>query len=138
MLKIVMVHQYMTADLVCFTPQTDLAKAIDQLLLHRISGAPVVNEHKQLVGILSEGDCLKGALTGSYFEEAAVKVSDVMSLSVDTVDVEADIVSVAERFVQTGRRRFPVIDDGKLVGQISRRDVLRAVKQFNDHGAPKA
>ncbi|WP_339845018.1 CBS domain-containing protein [uncultured Halopseudomonas sp.] len=138
MLKIVKVHQYMTADLVCFTPETDLAKAIDQLLQHRISGAPVINERKQLVGILSEGDCLKGALTGSYFEEAAVKVSDVMSLSVDTVDVDADIVTVAERFVQSGRRRFPVVDGGKLVGQISRRDILRAVKQFNDNGAPKA
>jgi CBS domain-containing protein len=138
MLKIVKVHQYMTADLVCFTPETDLAKAIDQLLQHRISGAPVINERKQLVGILSEGDCLKGALTGSYFEEAAIKVSDVMSLSVDTVDVDADIVTVAERFVQSGRRRFPVVDGGKLVGQISRRDILRAVKQFNDNGAPKA
>jgi CBS domain-containing protein len=138
MLKIVKVHQYMTADLVCFTPETDLAKAIDQLLQHRISGAPVINERKQLVGILSEGDCLKGALTGSYFEEAAIKVSDVMSLSVDTVEVDADIVTVAERFVQSGRRRFPVVDGGKLVGQISRRDILRAVKQFNDNGAPKA
>lgn len=138
MLKIVKVHQYMTADLVCFTADTDLAKAIDQLLQHRISGAPVVDERKQLVGILSEGDCLKGVLTGSYFEEAAVRVGDVMCQTVDTVDVDADIVSVAERFVRTGRRRFPVIDGGKLVGQISRRDVLRAVKQFNDHGAPKA
>lgn len=138
MLKIVKVHQYMSADLVYFAADTDLAKAIDILLHHRISGAPVVGEHKQLVGILSEGDCLKGALTGSYFEEAAVKVSDVMTRSVDTVDVEADIVSVAERFVQTGRRRFPVLDGGKLVGQISRRDILLAVKHFNDHGAPGA
>ncbi|GGC98411.1 CBS domain-containing protein [Halopseudomonas salina] len=137
MLKIVKVHQYMTADLVCFAADTDLAKAIDQLLQHRISGAPVVDERKQLVGILSEGDCLKGVLTGAYFEEAAVRVGDVMCRTVDTVDVEADIVSVAERFVQTGRRRFPVIDGGKLVGQISRRDILRAVKHFNDHGAPK-
>lgn len=138
MLKIVKVHQYMTADLVCFAPETELAKAIDQLLVHRISGAPVVDERRHLVGILSEGDCLKGALTGSYFEEAAVRVSDVMTRTVDTVDVGADIVSVAERFVQTGRGRFPVIDGGKLVGQISRRDILRAVKHFNDHGAPKA
>lgn len=138
MLKIVKVHQYMSADLISFTTEMELAKAIDLLLQHRISGAPVVDERKQLVGILSEGDCLKGALTGSYFEEAAVRVSDVMTRSVDTVDVEADIVSVAERFVQTGRRRFPVMDEGRLVGQISRRDILRAVKHFNDHGAPGA
>jgi CBS domain-containing protein len=60
MLKIVKVYEYMTADLVCLTPDTDLAKAIDTLLQHRISGAPVVDERKRLVGILSEGDCLKG------------------------------------------------------------------------------
>jgi CBS domain-containing protein len=137
MLKIVKVHEYMTADLVCFTPDTDLAKAIDTLLQHRISGAPVVDERKRLVGILSEGDCLKGTLTGSYFEEASIKVSDVMTRLVETIDLDADIISVAERFVQSGRRRFPVLDDGRLVGQISRRDILRAVKHFNDNGAPK-
>lgn len=137
MLKIVKVHEYMTADLVCLTPDTDLAKAIDTLLQHRISGAPVVDERKRLVGILSEGDCLKGTLTGSYFEEASIKVSDVMTRLVETIDLDADIISVAERFVQSGRRRFPVLDDGRLVGQISRRDILRAVKHFNDNGAPK-
>tara|TARA_R110001592_G_scaffold4318_14_gene24367 strand:+ start:240 stop:656 length:417 start_codon:yes stop_codon:yes gene_type:complete len=137
MLKIVKVHEYMTADLVCFTPDTDLAKAIDTLLQHRISGAPVVDERKRLVGILSEGDCLKGTLTGSYFEEASIKVRDVMTRLVETIDLDADIISVAERFVQSGRRRFPVLDDGRLVGQISRRDILRAVKHFNDNGAPK-
>jgi CBS domain-containing protein len=138
MLKIVKVHEYMTADLVCLAPDTDLAKAIDTLLHHRISGAPVVDERKRLVGILSEGDCLKGTLTGTYFEEASIKVSDVMTRQVETIDLYADIISVAERFVQTGRRRFPVLDDGRLVGQISRRDILRAVKHFNDNGAPKA
>ncbi|MFT6431036.1 MAG: CBS domain-containing protein [Halopseudomonas sp.] len=137
MLKIVKVYEYMTADLVCLTPDTDLAKAIDTLLQHRISGAPVVDERKRLVGILSEGDCLKGTLTGSYFEEASIKVSDVMTRLVETIDLDADIISVAERFVQSGRRRFPVLDDGRLVGQISRRDILRAVKHFNDNGAPK-
>lgn len=138
MLKILKVHEYMTADLVCFTPDTDLTKAIDMLLHHSISGAPVVDERKQLVGILSEGDCLKGTLTRYYFEEAAIKVGDVMTCLVETIDLNADIISAADRFVQTGRRRFPVLDDGKLVGQISRRDILRAVKHFNDKGAPKA
>jgi CBS domain-containing protein len=60
-----------------------------------------------------------------------------MTRLVETIDLDADIISVAERFVQSGRRRFPVLDDGRLVGQISRRDILRAVKHFNDNGAPK-
>lgn len=135
MLKIIKVHQYMTKDLICFAPSTALANAIETLLHNKISGAPVVNAQGELVGMLSEGDCLKGILTGSYFEEAGVRVGDVMSDALLTVDVDTDIVKAAECFVERGLRRLPVMEEGKLVGQISRRDVLRAVRAFNDNSA---
>lgn len=137
MLKIVKVREYMTGDLICFSPETELAKAIETLVRQRISGGPVVNADKQLVGMLSESDCLKGILTGSYFEEASVRVGEVMSTVVDTIEADADIIKAAEQFVSRGIRRLPVLDGGRLVGQISRRDVLRAVNSFNLQGAPK-
>ncbi len=137
MLKIIKVSQYMTKDLICFSPGTALANAIETLLQNKISGAPVVDAQGQLVGMLSEGDCLKGILTGSYFEEAGVRVGDVMSEALYTLDVDTDIVKAAECFVERGLRRLPVLEEGRLVGQISRRDVLRAVRAFNDTGGRK-
>jgi CBS domain-containing protein len=134
MLKIIKVSQYMTKDLICFAPGTALTNAIETLLQNKISGAPVVNAEGKLVGMLSEGDCLKGILTGSYFEEAGVRVGDVMSEALHTVDEDTDIVKAAECFVEHGLRRLPVMEEGRLVGQISRRDVLRAVRAFNDTG----
>ena len=136
MLKIVKVRDYMSTDLICLSPETELAKAIQTLLFHKISGSPVVDANRQLVGMLSEGDCLKGIFTGSYFDEGSGTVESVMSQA-DTINADEDIVKAAEYFIRQGRRRLPVLDDGVLVGQISRRDVLRAVQHFNDHGTPK-
>ncbi|MEH6493124.1 CBS domain-containing protein [Halopseudomonas sp.] len=137
MLKSVKVRDYMTSDLVTFTADMDLFRAIDRLLAHRISGAPVLDEHGNLIGLLSEGDCLKGILAGSYFEEAGGTVASVMTVVVETIDADADIVKAAEHFIRMRRRRLPVIDEGKLVGQISRRDILRAMQKYNEHAAPK-
>lgn len=137
MLKIVKVREYMTGDLICFSPGTELAKAIDTLVRQKISGGPVVDADKRLVGMLSESDCLRGILTGSYFDEASVSVGEVMSQVVETIEADADIIKAAELFVSRGIRRLPVIDEGRLVGQISRRDVLRAVSTFNLQAAPR-
>lgn len=95
MLKSVKVRDYMTTDLVTFTPGMDLFRAIDKLLMHRISGAPVLDENGYLIGLLSEGDCLKGILAGSYFEEAGGSVASVMTTVVETIDADADIVKAA-------------------------------------------
>lgn len=137
MLKSLKVRDYMTRDLVTFTEQMDLFKAIDILVLNRISGAPVLDSEGRLIGLLSESDCLRSILSGSYFEEVGGRVGSVMTRAVETIDADADIVKAAEHFIHQGRRRLPVLDEGRLVGQISRRDILRAVKTFNDHGAPK-
>ena len=97
MLKSVKVRDYMTTDLVTFTPGMDLFRAIDKLLMHRISGAPVLDENGYLIGLLSEGDCLKGILAGSYFEEAGGSVASVMTTVVETIDADADIVKAGVR-----------------------------------------
>lgn len=137
MLKSVKVRDYMTSDLVTLTADMDLFRAIDRLLIHQISGAPVLDEQGHLIGLLSEGDCLKGILAGSYFEEVGGTVASVMTVVVETIDADADIVKAAEHFIRMRRRRLPVVDEGRLVGQISRRDILRAMQKYNEHAAPK-
>lgn len=133
MLKSVKVRDYMKGHLLTFRVETDLFRAIDLLLEHRVSGAPVVDEDKRLIGVLSENDCLRGILSGAYYEDAGGVVGNYMTQGADVVSPDDDIIDVAERFISARRRRFPVVEDGKVVGQISRRDVLCAVKQFAQH-----
>ncbi|ERI53462.1 CBS domain-containing protein [Pseudomonas sp. AOB-7] len=133
MLKSIKVRDYMTRHLVTFRSDTDLFTAINRLLEHRISAAPVVDSQGHLIGLLSEGDCLRGILSGAYYEAIGGNVSAYMTAEVETISPEADIIELSERFLRGRRRRLPVVEDGHLIGQISRHDVLRAVKEFAQH-----
>lgn len=135
MLRSVKVQDYMSTGLVTFHPETDLFEAINILLKHSISGAPVVNQQGELVGLLSEVDCLRAILTLTYHEEEmGGRVRDCMTSSVEVVNHDANIIEVAKIFIEKGRRRLPVTRGGKLVGQISRSDILRAVEEFAQIG----
>lgn len=123
-------RDYMSTDLVAFTPGTDIHRAIGMLLEKRISGAPVIDDRGRLVGILSSKDCLRVAFSASYHREPGGMVSDYMSRDVKTVDAADDIVAVAEKFVNGPYRRFPVMENGRLVGQLSRHDILKAIEAF--------
>ena len=128
MLKSIAVRDYMSANLVTFTADTDVLTAIHKLLENGISGAPVVDDHGTLIGMLSEKDCLKVALQASYDEVPAGKVSEYMNHSVATVHAEANAIIQAAK--NGGYRRYPVLQENRLVGQISRRDVLRALERL--------
>lgn len=121
---------YMTRKLVTFKPSTPLYEAMTTMLEHRISGAPVVDDTGQLLGVLSEIDFLEAMLKGSYHGEIEGTVSQVMTEGAQTVDAETDIYAVSAIFVKDKRRRLPVLSEGRLVGQISRRDVLRAIRDL--------
>lgn len=132
MLRSVKVRDYMTTGLIVFHPETDLFEAIDTLLKNSISGAPVTDGKGKLVGMLSELDCLKGIVNGSYYDYESLggDVAEYMATSVETITPDTDILTICDRFTKEGRRRFPVVEDGKLVGQISRKDILRAIRDF--------
>jgi len=120
----------MTRDLITFRPDQNIRSAIDLLLRHRISGAPVVGEGRQLLGTLSEGDCLRALSAGSYDGEPVAAehlVRDLMNREPLTVAPSTDIYAVTHAFVNNDVRRLPVVDDGKVVGQVSRRDVLKVI-----------
>ena len=129
-LKSCLVRDYMAGQLVTFKPDTDVMEAIHELLHHRIAGAPVVNDQGDLVGMLSELDCMKVALNAGYYGDWGGPVADYMTHGVESVDAEMNIVDLAQKFLDSGFRRFPVLHDNRLVGQISRRDALRALKEL--------
>ncbi|MDJ0637986.1 MAG: CBS domain-containing protein [Paracoccaceae bacterium] len=122
------VADYMTRDLITLSPQTEINRAMNVLLDNRISGAPVVDEHGALVGVLSKKDCLKAAIEASYYRDWGATVEAHMSKGVQTLDATLDIMAAANAFLSSTFRRFPVVDAGQLVGQISRADALRAMR----------
>lgn len=127
------VRDYMTGKLVTFSPETDVLDAIHGLVQNGIAGAPVVDDEGNLLGMLSELDCMKVALHAGYHGQWGGPVRDYMTADTVTVDADMNIIDLAQRFVDTGFRRFPVVKDQRLVGQISRRDVLRALQQIAHH-----
>ena len=128
--KSALVRDYMTGKLVTFHPETDVLDAIQELLKHGIAGAPVTNNRGDLVGMLSELDCMKIALHAGYHGHWGGPVSDYMTTETETVDADMSIIDLAQLFISTPYRRYPVIQNTRLVGQISRRDVLRALESL--------
>ena len=126
------VKDYMSGRLLTFSPDTDVLDAIHKLVEHRIAGAPVVDDHGNLVGMLSELDCMKVALTAGYHGEMGGPVSDFMTADTVTVAADMSILDLAQLFLESGFRRYPVVTaDNRLIGQISRRDVLRALQTLS-------
>lgn len=126
------VSDFMTKKTITFTPEMNALAAIDILLNNKISGAPVIDTDNQVIGVLSEKDCLRLVLEASYHNDPGKLVRELMSTSITAVDPHMSIVDVAEKFINTQFRRFPVVEKGKLVGQISRRDVLQAIKKIRN------
>lgn len=131
MLKSIKVADYMTRRLITISPEMSVNEAIRVFLENKISGAPVVDESGRLVGVFSESDCLKGALEASYHGTEIGPVKEYMSVDLQTVTGETSILDVAEVFLADHRRRLPVLEGSRLVGQISRRDLLRAMDDFS-------
>ena len=127
MLHKIMVKDYMARHLVTLQPDDEVLHAVHTLIEHNISGAPVVDKDGKLAGILTENDCMQVILDATYHSEYGGLVSEYMSSDVETVNAEDSIVEVAERFLNKRYQRYPVMDNNRLVGQISRGDVMRAL-----------
>lgn len=126
------VKDFMTRKLITFSPDQGITSVMDTLLKQRITGGPVVDASGNLVGIISDTD-LMHVIGDSRYHNMPVGnrlVSEFMSAQAATIDQEADIFDAASRFLKTGHRRFPVTKDGKLIGQISRMDVIIAATQL--------
>jgi CBS domain-containing protein len=101
--------------------------AINQLVKHHISGAPVVDGDGKLVGMLSAMDCMQVGLIAAEDTCVAGPVSQFMKGNVVSVSPDDSLTHLAQLFLSKPFRRYPVMENGKLVGQISRSDVLRAI-----------
>jgi predicted transcriptional regulator len=124
------VDDYMTRDLITFRPSDDIHKAIRVLLDRRISGAPVVDDDERLVGVVSKKDCLKVVYSAGYHQDWGGQVEQYMSPDVITLESGTDIISAADRFMQSSFRRFPIVINDRIIGLICRHDILRALEDL--------
>ncbi|MFD2542722.1 CBS domain-containing protein [Lacinutrix gracilariae] len=129
------VSDYMSKSLITFRPDQSVEEVIETLIANKISGGPVVNENNELVGIISEGDCLKQISESRYYNMPMAKdnVEKRMITEVETIDGNMDLFDAANKFLDSKRRRFPILENGKLVGQISQKDILKAALQLKGH-----
>lgn len=126
--------RYMSPDLFTFQENQKINEVINIMIRNKITGAPVVNEEGALVGMISEKDCLRVLIDDGYYNNTLNDrtVKDYMSTEVQTVPIDTDLINVAKTFMQSNFRKYPVIDrQGRLVGQISRKDVLKAARKLH-------
>ncbi|MEJ2401644.1 MAG: CBS domain-containing protein [Xanthomonadales bacterium] len=122
-----LVKDHMVTEVVTLHPDMEILRATHILIGSDVSGAPVLDKHGRLVGVLTERDCLKIVLLAGYHGQPGGLVRDYMTHDPVSVTPGDTILELAERFIKEGYRRYPVVDGGRLVGVISRRDVMRAM-----------
>ncbi|MDC7995110.1 CBS domain-containing protein [Altibacter sp. HG106] len=126
------VSDYMSTNLVTFRPQQSVLEVMNTLIKKKISGGPVVNDRNELVGIISEGDCMKQISNSRYYNQPMedIKVEQHMATEVETIDGNMNIFDAADKFLTSRRRRFPIVESGKLTGLISQKDILKAALEL--------
>ncbi|WP_179344736.1 CBS domain-containing protein [Winogradskyella ursingii] len=126
------VKDYMTTNLITFKADQSVQEVVECLIKYKISGGPVVNERHELIGIISEGDCLKQLSESRYYNMPLEhdNVEKRMARDVETIDGNMDVFDAANKFLSSKLRRFPIVENGKLVGQISQKDILKAALQL--------
>ena len=124
------VREFMEKFVTTLPAETSIMEAVDFLLEKRVTGALVTNRKGELVGILTEFDCLKLlTLGGPDSEVPSGTVSDYMTADVQTIPPTMDIYYAAGLFMSVNFRRFAVVEHGRIVGAITRFDILRAVQR---------
>ena len=140
-------HQIMTRSVITITPDSSILEAAKTMLQHHVSGLPVVDAAGKLVGIVSEGDFIRrseistqrkrgrwlqfllgaGAAATDYVHEHGRKVSEVMTSDPITVTEDATLEEIVNAMETNGVKRLPVMTGDKLVGIVSRANLLQAV-----------
>ncbi len=130
MLKSDRIRDYMATELVTVTPDTEILRAARLLVDNNIGGVPVMDAAGRLAGILTEKDLMQVVLNASYYADYGGLVADYMTTVVETIGPDESVVAVAKRFLDKRYHRYPVVENGRLVGQIGRRDLLRALSDL--------
>ncbi len=124
------------SEMVTFKPDQPIQDVIATIITKKIAGAPVLDDQNHLVGMISEKDCLRLIVDQAYHNLPAEtrKVSDYMTPKVQTLSPTTTIVEAAMEFLNSPIRRFPIVENDRLIGQVSRRHILKAAQDINPPG----
>ncbi|AUM14582.1 CBS domain-containing protein [Ketobacter alkanivorans] len=123
--KSAVVRDCMSRKVVSFDVKDDVGDVVAVLLENKITGAPVLDDNRNVIGFISEQDCIKEMLNTAFYCDLTANAGDVMIKDVLTVDVDTSISELAEQLTTNKPKVYPVVEQGKLVGIISRSDVLQ-------------
>ena len=126
------IKEFMAKELITFQLDTPIETAMESFLNNKISGAPVLDKQGNLVGVLSVKDCMRTLFEATYYNNLGGFVNEYMSTDLKTINIHDTLSNVADQYIKSRFRRFPVVEGEKLVGQISRRDVLRAIVKLSN------
>jgi CBS domain-containing protein len=128
------IEKYMVplSKIITFNPDQPIQDVISIIIDKKIAGAPVLDDQKHLVGIISEKDCLRLIVDQAYYNMPAEtrRVSDYMTPNVQTLPPTTTVVEAAIEFLNSPIRRFPIVENGRLIGQVSRRHILKAAQNI--------
>lgn len=122
--------QIMTRSVVTLRENMEIHKAINVLVSRKISGAPVVDATGKLCGVLSGKDCLRVLASDSFHEDHGGVVSEYMTAAVESITTDTDLYRIAHKFLNNHYRRLPVLENGHLVGLVSRGDALKGIQRM--------
>jgi CBS domain-containing protein len=145
--------QIMTQNVITIRPEGTIADAARMMLQHHISGLPVVDEAGELRGIISEGDFLRrveigtqkrrgrwlrilvgpGKAASEYVHERGRKVTEIMTTTLRTVTRDASLGDIVELMEKNNIKRVPVVDEDRLVGIVTRSNLMQAVSAIADN-----
>jgi CBS domain-containing protein len=126
-----LISHIMRTEFVRFGPSTPIREAVALLANRRATAAPVIDDARGLVGILTEKDCFRPMLNASYYQQWDGTVSDFMSTGVLTLPRDLDFVSAAEEFLARSHRVYPVVHERDVVGLLHRSDLFAALIDFS-------
>ena len=129
----VTVRDIMARHPVAIKKGTSLPEAVDTLVNHHLPGLPVVDDENHVIGFISEQDCLSHLLEETYYDQGAPSADDVMTRSAVTLDPDMLLIDLAERVLRLRPKTFPVVEEGQLVGMVTRTHVVDALRRQRDN-----
>ena len=128
------IKDFMNPKPVTVLPDTNIADVAKLTLKHKLSGVLVVDKSKNLLGMISELDCLR-EMSGSIYHEgrnaSSLSAENIMTKEVTSVSPDAQLFDVMTSMLHQGQRRRPVVEHGKVIGQVTCRQLLKIITSYS-------